>query len=110
MGQAHRFEQRAVEGDDVPGRDGEGEADLAVEGQQVLGSGGDGGGGDAAHVPMISTKSLYLGHLSSAHEGCVNIMARASSEGLSVGYRILYRIRYIGLHVFGPAQLGDTDD
>ena len=41
---------------------------------------------------------------------CVNIMARANSEGLSVGYRILYRIRYIGLHVFGPAQLGDTDD
>jgi hypothetical protein len=37
-------------------------------------------------------------------------MARADSEGLSVGYRILYRIRYIGLHVFGPAQLGDTDD
>jgi hypothetical protein len=37
-------------------------------------------------------------------------MARVDSEGLSVGYRILYRIRYIGLHVFGPAQLGDTDD
>ena len=38
----------------------------------------------------------------------MNIMARANSEGLSVGYRILYRIRYLGLHVFG--QLGDTDD
>jgi hypothetical protein len=37
-------------------------------------------------------------------------MARADSQGLSVGYRILYRIRYIGLQVFGPAQLGDTDD
>jgi hypothetical protein len=37
-------------------------------------------------------------------------MARADSEGLSVGYRMFYRIRHIGLHVFGPAQLGDTDD
>ena len=37
-------------------------------------------------------------------------MARADSQGLSVRYRFLYRIRYIGLHVFGPAQLGDTDD
>ncbi len=37
-------------------------------------------------------------------------MARADSEGLSFGYRILYRIRYIGLHLYGPAQLGDTED
>lgn len=33
-----------------------------------------------------------------------------TSEGLSLGYRILYRIRYIGLHLFGPAQLGDEED
>jgi hypothetical protein len=39
-------------------------------------------------------------------------MSRKSdnNEGLSLGYRILYRIRYIGLHVFGPAQLGEADD
>ena len=37
-------------------------------------------------------------------------MARAESEGLSLGYRILYRIRYLGLHLFGPAQLGDAED
>jgi len=37
-------------------------------------------------------------------------MSKADSEGLSLGYRILYRIRYIGLHVFGPAQLGDAED
>jgi hypothetical protein len=35
---------------------------------------------------------------------------KSDNEGLSLGYRILYRIRYIGLHVFGPAQLGETDD
>jgi hypothetical protein len=32
------------------------------------------------------------------------------NEGLSLAYRILYRIRYIGLHMFGPAQLGEADD
>lgn len=37
-------------------------------------------------------------------------MARAESEGLSLAYRILYRIRYIGLHLYGPAQLGDAED
>ena len=37
-------------------------------------------------------------------------VARSDSEGLSLGYRIRYRIRYLGLHVFGPAQLGDSDD
>jgi hypothetical protein len=29
---------------------------------------------------------------------------------LSLGYRIFYRIRYIGLHLFGPAQLGEAED
>ena len=37
-------------------------------------------------------------------------MAKAESEGLSLAYRILYRIRYIGLHLYGPAQLGDAED
>jgi hypothetical protein len=38
------------------------------------------------------------------------VVARSDNEGLSLGYRVLYRIRYIGLHMFGPAQLGDADD
>jgi hypothetical protein len=29
---------------------------------------------------------------------------------LSLAYRIGYQIRYLGLHVFGPAQLGDNED
>ena len=33
-------------------------------------------------------------------------MAKADREGLSLGYRIMWRIKYAGLHVFGPAQLG----
>ncbi len=37
-------------------------------------------------------------------------MSKADSEGLSLGYRIFYRIKYIGLSVFGPAQLGDDED
>lgn len=35
---------------------------------------------------------------------------RADHEGLSWGYRLLYRIKYIGLSIFGPAQLDDRDD
>ena len=35
MGQAHRLEQRPVERDDRARGHGEGEADLAVEGEQV---------------------------------------------------------------------------
>ncbi len=32
------------------------------------------------------------------------------SEGLSVAYRIGWRIRYLGWHLFGPAELhGDQD-
>jgi len=40
--------------------------------------------------------------------GTVN--ASADNEGLSWGYRLLYRIKVIGLSVFGPAQLDDRDD
>ena len=35
---------------------------------------------------------------------------RVESEGLSLAYRIGWRVRYLGLHVFGPAQLGELDD
>ncbi len=31
-------------------------------------------------------------------------------EGLSLGYRFMWRLRYVGMHVFGPAQLGDESD
>lgn len=37
-------------------------------------------------------------------------MATADREGLSLGYRIMWRLKYAGLHVFGPAQLGTEDD
>lgn len=38
-------------------------------------------------------------------------MSRTSDrEGLSLAYRIRYRIKYAGLHVFGPAQLSEADD
>ena len=32
------------------------------------------------------------------------------TEGLSLGYRVMWRLRYAGMHVFGPAQLGDDRD
>lgn len=35
---------------------------------------------------------------------------RGDNEGLSLWYRITYRLRYATLHVFGPAQLGDAED
>ena len=38
-------------------------------------------------------------------------MARTTdNEGLSLGYRVMWRLRYAGMHVFGPAQLGDESD
>ena len=37
-------------------------------------------------------------------------MSRADNEGLSLAYRILYRIRYAGLMLYGPAQLGNESD
>ena len=40
----------------------------------------------------------------------MSTVARSDSEGLSLGYRIRYQIRYLGLLVFGPAQLGDNED
>jgi hypothetical protein len=38
------------------------------------------------------------------------IVNGSDHEGLSLGYRVLYRIRYVGLHLYGPAQLGDAED
>jgi len=35
---------------------------------------------------------------------------KADREGLSLGYRIMYRIKYLGWHLYGPAQLGEYDD
>ncbi len=32
------------------------------------------------------------------------------NEGLTLGYRFMWRLKYAGLHVFGPAQLGDERD
>ena len=35
---------------------------------------------------------------------------RERNEGLSLAYRIGYRVRYTLLHLFGPAQLGGAAD
>lgn len=35
---------------------------------------------------------------------------KSENEGLSLAYRIGYRIRYAALHLFGPATLGEGDD
>ena len=35
---------------------------------------------------------------------------KTDNEGLTLGYRFLWRIKYLGMHVFGPAQLGDDRD
>lgn len=32
------------------------------------------------------------------------------SKGLGIGYRISYRLRVVGLTLFGPAQLGEQND
>ncbi|MEO6999767.1 MAG: hypothetical protein ABI112_16965 [Terracoccus sp.] len=38
-------------------------------------------------------------------------MARGfGRSGLSLGYRIGYRMKLIGLTIFGPAQLGENND
>ena len=36
--------------------------------------------------------------------------SKADREGLSLGYQVVYGIRYVGYHLFGPAQLGPEDD
>jgi hypothetical protein len=37
-------------------------------------------------------------------------MAKKDREGLSVLYRLGWRIRYIGMHLYGPAQLDGQSD
>lgn len=36
--------------------------------------------------------------------------SKTDNEGLSLGYRFMWRLKYVGMHVFGPAQLGDDRD
>jgi hypothetical protein len=36
--------------------------------------------------------------------------AKADREGLSLAYRIGWRVRYAGWHVFGPAELVGPSD
>jgi hypothetical protein len=38
------------------------------------------------------------------------VSSSRSRGGLSVGYRIGYRLKMIGLTLFGPAQLGEGND
>jgi hypothetical protein len=35
---------------------------------------------------------------------------KGNNEGLSIGYRIGYQLRKMGLTFFGPAQLGEGSD
>lgn len=35
---------------------------------------------------------------------------KGDNEGLSMGYRIGYQLRKLGLTFFGPAQLGESND
>jgi hypothetical protein len=37
-------------------------------------------------------------------------MSKPDREGLTWRYRIGYRIKWIGMHMYGPAQLGDAED
>ena len=37
-------------------------------------------------------------------------MGKADREGLSLGYRIMYRLRRMVMQMYGPAQLGEGDD
>ncbi|HEV7196766.1 MAG TPA: hypothetical protein VGN19_12560 [Pedococcus sp.] len=37
-------------------------------------------------------------------------MGKSEREGLSMGYRVRYRLRRMILQIYGPAQLGDSED
>lgn len=37
-------------------------------------------------------------------------MAKADREGLSIGYRVMWRIRRMVMQMYGPAQLGEGSD
>jgi hypothetical protein len=38
------------------------------------------------------------------------MVKKTDREGLSLLYRIVWRIRYIGMHMYGPAQLDGESD
>jgi hypothetical protein len=38
------------------------------------------------------------------------MVKKGDREGLSLLYRIVWRIRYIGMHMYGPAQLDGESD
>jgi hypothetical protein len=37
-------------------------------------------------------------------------VGKSEREGLSMGYRVRYRLRRMILQIYGPAQLGDSED
>lgn len=37
-------------------------------------------------------------------------MGKGEREGLSFGYRVRYRLRRLILQIYGPAQLGESQD
>ena len=37
-------------------------------------------------------------------------MSKVDREGLSLGYRMMYRLRRMIMQMYGPAQLGEADD
>jgi hypothetical protein len=39
-----------------------------------------------------------------------SMSSKADREGLSLTYRILYRIKVPRMHVYGPAQPGEAED
>ncbi len=38
------------------------------------------------------------------------MIGTADNEGLTLGYRFMWRLRYVGMQVFGPAQLEEDRD
>jgi hypothetical protein len=56
--ESHRLQQRTVEADDVPRGHSEGEADLPVESEQIVGRRGGGHGRDGGHVVMVVTDAV----------------------------------------------------
>ena len=38
------------------------------------------------------------------------MIGTADNEGLTLGYRFMWRLRYVGMQVFGPAKLEEDRD
>ena len=89
MGQAQRLEHRPVDGDDVAGGDREGEADLPLQGQHVLGLGC--GRFDGRHALSIEPGvAQRLGHQSARRGGRLGTGPRRpvrSARGTAVAGR-----------------------